>query len=490
MKKILFFILFFFSAFLFLMAGKSVKAADQVPLDAANPLMQYRENLTSPEPGLDQWIGGKFSGNRANGVVDSLIIKSISLTGGLPDQNGNVQGGIMGISVLAISTLFDNPPASGVTYFADLLHNAGFVKPVYAQGVGFSGLSPILTLWKATRNFSYLLITTLFIILGLMIMFRVKLSPQSVVSIQNAVPKIVMTLILITFSYAIAGLLIDLGNLILVLMIKVFAGTGLIDASLTTSEWLNAGIGNVFGNSIRYLFAGLFGLLTSPGAGWISGPMVVGGGITILAPILFAASAPGMGGLAIMAGLTLLAGICMAVVGLLLKIFIMMIKAYVSIILGVILGPIQIVFDALPGQKTSAVKSWAKSLLANILVFPTVALLFIICSVFDKLLTGTNTAIWTPPAFSGNATLVVSAMKIGVLLIIPNIDKMIMQALDVKTSLTSSLGREDTLLQGATKDYQQNYAKDIGQQSKTGIQNLWGRIRKPGGAGISDVGTS
>ena len=62
---------------------------------------------------------------------------------------------------------------------------------------------------KAFRNFAYVLITLLFIIMGLMIMFRVKIDPRTVVSFQSALPKIIMALILVTFSYAIVGLLID-----------------------------------------------------------------------------------------------------------------------------------------------------------------------------------------------------------------------------------------------------------------------------------------
>ena len=43
-----------------------------------------------------------------------------------------------------------------------------------------------------------------------MIMFRVKINPQTVVSLQTMIPKLVTTLILITFSFAIAGLVIDM----------------------------------------------------------------------------------------------------------------------------------------------------------------------------------------------------------------------------------------------------------------------------------------
>ena len=33
-----------------------------------------------------------------------------------------------------IAGMYSNPPASSVTYFADVLHNLGLAKPVYAKG--------------------------------------------------------------------------------------------------------------------------------------------------------------------------------------------------------------------------------------------------------------------------------------------------------------------------------------------------------------------
>lgn len=413
---------------------------------------KYVESLKSETTNVDQWFGGQIKEDtQTGGAVDSLMLKGVTTLMGTPDEEGNLSGGIIGISTVAMSTLFDHPPASGITYFADLLHNAGLAKSAYAQGVGFTGLQPILVIWKVFRNFAYLIITLLFLILGLMIMFRVKLSPQTVISIQSAIPKIVVTLIMITFSYAIAGLLVDLSNLVLIIFIKVLGSTNppLLDASGTTSEWLNAGVGKVIGASIGTLLASIKFLFGSGGGlgaviGTLGGVGTVGGAVGIAALIPAVSGALGVAGpiLAALAPalIALMLGVLVAILAMIWKIFIMLIKAYVAIILGVVFGPLQIIFDVLPGQKTSAFNSWAKSLLANILVFPTVAILFILSTVFEHVITSPGTALWSPPTLSGDKNMIVLFIKLGILMMIPNIAQMIQQALAVKTSLGSAIG--------------------------------------------------
>ena len=116
-------------------------------------------------------------------------------------------------SAKAISFLYQQRPASSIDYLAYVnqnLSNKKIVKPAYAQeGYGFRVLQPILPVWKALRNVSYFVFIIAFIVYGFMIMFRVKINPQTVISIQLALPKLIATLLLITFSYAIAGLIID-----------------------------------------------------------------------------------------------------------------------------------------------------------------------------------------------------------------------------------------------------------------------------------------
>ena len=50
-------------------------------------------------------------------------------------------------------------------------------------------------------------------------MFRVKINPQTVVSLQTMIPKLIITMLLVTFSFAIAGFVIDLVYVIIVAFI-------------------------------------------------------------------------------------------------------------------------------------------------------------------------------------------------------------------------------------------------------------------------------
>ncbi len=128
-------------------------------------------------------------------------------------------GGLLGEMAGMIGMLY-TPPASSVEYVRYLADNFGIQK-AYAQdkGTGFSSLSSMLGLYTITRN---LLMVVIFILIGLGIMLRLKIDPRTVMSIQNQIPRIVVALLLVTFSYAIVGLLVDL------MWVSTYAGINIL----------------------------------------------------------------------------------------------------------------------------------------------------------------------------------------------------------------------------------------------------------------------
>jgi len=125
-------------------------------------------------------------------------------------QNPQI-GGVVGFSANAIAYLF-NKPLNSTSYIDYLASNFGIVKETHAQsnpGAGFNALEAIRDLWIRFRDLTYIFLIIIFILIGIGIMLRVKIDPRTVMSIQNQLPKIIVTIILITFSYPIAGLLID-----------------------------------------------------------------------------------------------------------------------------------------------------------------------------------------------------------------------------------------------------------------------------------------
>lgn len=194
-----------------------------------------RDNVNAWKTGgnLNTWLGQDSLQINAVGLLDALtdiknapadIINGISYGQKLPFW---IPGGLLGSATNTIASLY-NPPASGIEYLAQMKDNF-LGKPAYAQngGIGFQGLQPILPIWKAFRNMVYILSSIVFIIIGVMIMLRVKISPQAVINLQNAIPQLITALILVTFSYAIAGLIIDFMYVIQSLVLAlIFSGVG------------------------------------------------------------------------------------------------------------------------------------------------------------------------------------------------------------------------------------------------------------------------
>jgi hypothetical protein len=93
------------------------------------------------------------------------------------------------------------------------------------------------------------------VVVGFMIMFRSKIGGQTLVTLGNFLPGVITSLILITFSFAIAGLLIDIGAIVTNLIAGIY------------------GVDNVFGiNSIGEMMKGLVtGTVSSAAIGSTAG---------------------------------------------------------------------------------------------------------------------------------------------------------------------------------------------------------------------------
>src|SRR3989344_5893521 len=174
-------------------------------------------------------------------------------------------GGLMAITGNLIASTF-YIPVSTHDYGSFMASKFGIGEKAYAQGIGFKGLMPTLKLWEAFRNITYMIFVVLFLIVGLGIMFRIKIDPRTVMTIQNQIPKIIVGLILVTFSYAIAGFLIDLMYVSMYLIISVFTQQDIDAVSITSSTPFGAagGIGGLFGiaggvaDSIAGIVASIF----------------------------------------------------------------------------------------------------------------------------------------------------------------------------------------------------------------------------------------
>jgi hypothetical protein len=188
--------------------------------------------------------------------------------------DGGQGGGAVGIVGNMIGMTFNIPVSSG-TYVRDLASHFGITKTglaagaqvnvggatdgTFASGYGYAGLKSVIGLWQLFRNIVYLLLVLVFIIIGIGIMLRVNVDARSVMSIQNQLPKIIIGIVLITFSYAIAGFIVDMMYVSMYLVYYLFysytqQGTGIEMGGLNPSHLQGAnplsavgGIGGVGG---------------------------------------------------------------------------------------------------------------------------------------------------------------------------------------------------------------------------------------------------
>lgn len=256
--------------------------------------------------------------------------------------------------------IFGSSPISGIGYTKNLIKKFNPVSEAQAQtqGFGFStGANAVVKLWQASRNIAYGLLVLAIIIMAFMVMFRVKISPQVVITVQSAIPKIISALILITFSYAIAGFVIDLMYVVIGLLVSAIIGQGLsshtfieLFRSFTTGE--NA-IGLLFKYWLAFVITAFSAIFSS------INPMTWIGGVLLL---LFAI-------------LTVLVMIVFTF-----RILALIFRNFAMIILTIITGPFEILFGVLTNG--AGFGPWIRKLISYLAVYPVIGLLFFLAFFF------------------------------------------------------------------------------------------------------------
>ncbi|MBU1200535.1 hypothetical protein KJ953_03290 [Patescibacteria group bacterium] len=470
-------------AFLFLSFLPLLTPTHAVSEDIANDLLKiYCDRRKGNQMNLETWYGGKCDPDNLEesiGFSDMIILDIygkivnedpdkqifdpkhlIQLLGENPQSIPN-NGAIAGVGKL-ISIINLNPPASSLNYIASVKSNLQqhqLVKPALAAspGYGFQALEPLLPIWKAFRNIAYFFFIIAFIAYGFMIMFKIKINPQTVISIQLALPKLIVTLLLITFSYAIAGLVIDLFYLVFFLILSVLATTPLLHSSIGAA-WGGASIHASFLDKIALWFSGYgFGFIgptLSIFAHLFYGgmiPKLISGILSLPSTssyiITYALATTGI-------PLILMLIIAIAILYTLFKTFWMLLKSYVYITLSILFSPLILLGNVLPGSKSFG--NWLKGIFAEFSVFLSTMIMFLFSFYFlgpFKLWGGVvsfqlgdlpSGDLWIPPPLSGQAgnNLDISFLSsaegkfallgLGIFLMIPKLAEMIKNALQIK----------------------------------------------------------
>lgn len=378
-------------------------------------------------------------------------------------------GGALGAMSSMITVLY-TPPLHTSDFVAYVQKNFGLAKPSYAQatGIGFEGLRPIMNAWVVFRNLVYLLFVFVFIVIGLAIMLRVRIDPRTVMTIQNQIPKIIISLILVTFSFAIAGFLIDL------MWISIYVVLNLmhtIDPNIIATGANSVGNGIyhpapqfandvLSGNGAFSFLGGIHNIAVNASEGiaqivkdFIQPDQIspkstantgssgfLGTGLD-LNPFDWPGLAIGAIGDAIGTAISTLLSwavgilayliLIIALLWALLRLWFSLLKAYISILIDVILAPFWIVGGLLPGQQAAGFGGWLRDMTGNLAAFPAVIFMLLMARFFADTFASASdkSTAFIPPLIGGNANNYISNLiALGIVLATPGVVDMIKKA--------------------------------------------------------------
>ncbi len=434
----------------------------------------------------------------------------------------NTSGGALGATTNIIGLLYQNPPVRTADYLASVGQSLGIVKEAQAQvvGSGAAVLNPILTLWQTSRNIAYVLMIIIFLIIGMMVMFRNKINPQTVITAQAALPGLVIGLIMITFSYFLAGLISD----------TAFIGTNVVgyyfaSAQGKTNDPERINLTKRLENySVFAVFGKLTGIVSREQAtnalqdaydelpdntkefvGWFAaflafqlvGPIgasfgpaaAVAGPALGLVSGLIAGSGPVQ-----TLGLFLSFAAIFILVYAMLRLLLRLITSYLTIIFLTIIAPFQFLFASLPGRQGFAT-DWIMNLLGNILIFPAViAVLYFVAFIlghptvpndFPLIISQTNQNTGFAPAvyaqvgpavtFSESPTFPLFAnlnfefvkilIAFGALVALPTIPDIVIKAVGKASQAGQMIGQE---IGGSTRSGQGYLSQHSGRMTQAG----------------------
>src|SRR5581483_6764082 len=353
----------------------------------------------------------------------------------------------------------------------------------------------------------------LFLIIGFAIMFRIHIDPRTVMTVENQIPKIIVGIILVTFSFAIVGLLIDFMWILTFLSIEVFktipgvnlgdsfnqvqgrnvlevannimgAGRfgGLVGVAGTSSGAISSIIASIFQGPGASVIVGMIlgaagavgGTLLVPGIGTLIGGIVgtTLGGLT------------GSSALGFVGGLIAFLVIVIALLFALFRLWFTLIKAYVMILIVAVFSPFWVLAGILPGSRLNFT-NLLRELGSNLVTFPATIIMFLLGKTFLDIFAGSaNGAPFVPPLIGnpGDYRAIGSIVGLGIILLTPDINKIMRKALQAPdfdfSAIFKSLGAGAGTVTSIASTVFATQAKTPQAGDKGGWQAFFGRFLK------------
>lgn len=299
-----------------------------------------------------------------NYTAGQIEILNDVLGGNTDPKTGKKRVGALGyLALYSDYLLTTRPPINSQDYLAS-------INPFQpAQAAGTDSLSIVLDVWKLMRNIAYISMVLVLVAIGFMIMFRTQIDPRTVVTVSNALPNIVIALILITFSYAISGLILDLSK-----VLEGFLGSVLAQlngplaskiAKTATCDEIKKVMDTLIDNCRpisglhfpqQFSVSQLVGFFTSFRLEGFD--LIQSQGFN---PLAFGINEVGKSLLNLV--------FVFVTFGIAIQLFIKLITFYAGFFILTLVSPLAALFSALPGR-SSIFKKWFKAFLAGALSFP------------------------------------------------------------------------------------------------------------------------
>lgn len=378
-------------------------------------------------------------------IFDVLNISTNLFSEGLENQNDES-------AVALVFSDYQSRPLSGIKYVRNTISKFTTIPVANAQGFGFSAVDGLQKYWQGFRNIAYALTVLVVIIFAFMIMFRVKLSPQLVISVQVALPKIITVLVLATFSYAIAGFIIDLSYVV-----------GGLFATLMNL----AGFAKSFKDAWDFIVP--IGATNLVGGFWIFFYMLAYTFIFFIAAIVTLVGT--LSGLSVFGTIASLIMIIMSIWVLILMIVYtvkvpwVLLKNLISLFISIVVAPVQIVLGAV--VPTIGFGVWLKKIIAEALVFPLTGLFMFLAwktlgasmsaslGQFTQIFGAKQQNLWAPPILGSSedmAGIIWLAVSFTFITMIPKaVDIMKMLIMGQKFDFGTAIGEATTPLQWGQK---------------------------------------
>lgn len=414
-------------------------------------------------------------------------------------ESGKIQiGGVLGVVGNGIATMY-TPTVTTSDYTRYLANSFGLVKQTFAAPPkdAFEGFSPLLGLWTASRNIAYFLLILAFVFIGIGVMMRIQLDPRTVMTIQNQIPRVIIAIILITFSYSIAAIMADVMWASSYLMINVvsdatgdrqlkscgnnpgphissYATENVLSAPISFVNLIyredNCGIvksgiadvsknvaNNITGLQTDIVMA-VFGLDPDATCSWNQGTSNSGGSILDYIPFVSQARTaigiitnPGDIGDCIFYGpfgklmnkiisAAWWIAVFFAMIITLVRIWFMLLKAYAYIFLYVILAPMFIVLNLLP-KKPLGMGRWLRVFFVNLAIFPVTILMLLLSRAFMDMFDRGADKVFVPPLVGNpNHDEFGAIIAFATLLIIPGMYSLLREKMGLQDVKQTAIG--------------------------------------------------